>query len=328
LNLHSLAVFADTDVIQHHRLAKRENMTLRDFGLLFALMALWGLNFSVIKLGVSTVHPLVLTALRFSAAVFPLIFFIKKPDVEWRYLMAYGLSFGVGVWGLTTLSIGAGVSAGMASLLLDMSVVSGLLVGWFFLNETITRNKILGVGLALLGLVLIMVADGGAVTGKGLILVLMASVFWSFNSLIVKRANTQSIFAFNVWGMLFAPLPLLLLAVIFEGTQAITELPNQFTQWTLFSVLFQAYPTTLLGYWFWNKMIMKYSISSVAPLTLLVPVFGILGGYCFYDEPIEMSQIIAAMLILLGLFMGQMALPKLSFFKRLRGNSCKKSTMS
>lgn len=303
-------------------------MKLRDFGLLFALMALWGLNFSVIKLGVNSVHPLVLTALRFSFAVFPLIFFIKKPDVPWRYLIAYGLSFGVGVWGLTTLSIGAGVSAGMASLLLDMSVVSSLLVGWLCLNETITRNKLLGAGLALLGLILIMSAEGGSVTGKGLVLVLMASMFWSINGLIVKRANTKAIFAFNIWGMLFAPLPLLLLSVIFEGTQVVTELPNQFTQWTLFSVLFQAYPTTLLGYWFWNKMIMKYSVSSVAPMTLLVPVFGILGGYWFYDESIETSQVIAAVLILLGLFVGQMALPKLSFLKKLRGDSCKKSTMS
>ncbi|MGO2236658.1 MAG: EamA family transporter [Marinomonas sp.] len=302
-------------------------MKLRDFGLLFALMALWGLNFSVIKLGVNSVHPLVLTALRFSFAVFPLIFFIKKPDVPWRYLIAYGLSFGVGVWGLTTLSIGAGVSAGMASLLLDMSVVSSLLVGWLCLNETITRNKLLGAGLALLGLALIMYSEGGSVTGKGLVLVLMASMFWSVNGLIVKRANTKAIFAFNIWGMLFAPLPLLLLAVTFEGTQVVTELPNQFTQWTLFSALFQAYPTTLLGYWFWNKMIMKYSVSSVAPMTLLVPVFGILGGYWFYDESIETSQIIAAILILLGLFVGQMALPQLSFFKRLRGDSCKKSTM-
>lgn len=294
-------------------------MKLRDFGLLFALMALWGLNFSVIKLGVNSVHPLILTALRFSFAVFPLIFFIKKPDVPWRYLIAYGLSFGVGVWGLTTLSIGAGVSAGMASLLLDMSVVSSLLVGWLCLNETMTRNKLLGAGLALLGLILIMYSEGGSVTGQGLVLVLMASVFWSINGLIVKRANTKSIFAFNIWGMVFAPLPLLLLAVMLEGTQVITELPNQFTQWTLFSALFQAYPTTLLGYWFWNKMIMKYSVSSVAPMTLLVPVFGILGGYWFYDESIETSQIIAAVLILLGLFVGQMALPKLSFFQRLRG---------
>ena len=302
-------------------------MKLRDFGLLFALMALWGLNFSVIKLGVNSVHPLVLTALRFSFAVFPLIFFIKKPDVPWRYLIAYGLSFGVGVWGFTTLSIGAGVSAGMASLLLDMSVVSSLLVGWLCLNETITRNKLLGAGLALLGLALIIYSEGGSVTGKGLVLVLMASVFWSVNGLIVKRANTKAIFAFNIWGMLFAPLPLLLLAVIFEGTHVVTELPKQFTSWTLFSVLFQAYPTTLLGYWFWNKMIMKYSVSTVAPMTLLVPVFGIFGGYWFYHEPIEPSQIIATVLILLGLFVGQMAMPKLSFFKRLRGDSCKKSTM-
>ena len=294
-------------------------MKLRDFGLLFALMALWGLNFSVIKLGVNSVHPLVLTALRFSCAVFPLDLFYQKPDVPWRYLIAYGLSFGVGVWGLTTLSIGAGVSAGMASLLLDMSVVSSLLVGWLCLNETMTRNKLLGAGLALLGLILIMYSEGGSVTGQGLVLVLMASVFWSINGLIVKRANTKSIFAFNIWGMVFAPLPLLLLAVMLEGTQVITELPNQFTQWTLFSVLFQAYPTTLLGYWFWNKMIMKYSVSSVAPMTLLVPVFGILGGYWFYDESIETSQIIAAVLILLGLFVGQMALPKVSFFQRMRG---------
>ncbi|MBD5769591.1 EamA family transporter [Marinomonas colpomeniae] len=285
-------------------------MKLRDLGLLFALMALWGFNFSVIKLGVNTIDPLVLTALRFSFAVFPLVFFIKKPDVQWRYLIAYGLSFGVGVWGMTTLSIGAGLSAGMASLLLDMSVVSGLFVGWFFLHEKITKNKLLGTGLALLGLVLIMYSEGGAVTLKGLVFVLIASIFWSFNALIVKRANTQSIFAFNIWGMLFAPLPLLLLAVFSHGSEIVTNLPNQFNQWTLFSALFQAYPTTLLGYWFWNKMIMKYSISSVAPMTLLVPVFGILGGCFFYDEVIGVNQLVAAILILSGLFIGQMALPR------------------
>jgi O-acetylserine/cysteine efflux transporter len=294
-------------------------MKLRDLGLLFALMALWGFNFSVIKLGVNTIDPLVLTALRFSFAVFPLVFFIKRPDVQWRYLIAYGLSFGVGVWGMTTLSIGAGLSAGMASLLLDMSVVSGLFVGWFFLNEEITKNKLLGTGLALLGLVLIMYSEGGVFTLKGLVLVLVASVFWSFNGLIVKRANTQSIFAFNIWGILFAPLPLLLLAVLTHGSEVVTDLPNQFNQWTLFSALFQAYPTTLLGYWFWNKMIMKYSISSVAPMTLLVPVFGILGGYLFYDEVIGVNQLIAAVLILSGLFIGQMVLPKCIWFKRLKG---------
>jgi len=40
-------------------------------------------------------------------------------------------------------------------------------------------------------------------------------------------------------------------------------------------------------------MIMKYSFPVWRPLTLLVPVFGILGGYWFYDEAIARVQIIA-----------------------------------
>ncbi len=285
-------------------------MKQRDFWLLFALMALWGFNFSVIKLGVNDIDPLVLTALRFSCAVLPLIFFIKRPNVAWRYLIAYGLSFGVGVWGLTTLSIDVGMSVGMASLLLDMSVVSGLLIGWWLLDETITKNKLLGAALAIIGLLLIVWDTDGAISVQGLILVLAASAFWSVNGLILKKANTRSVFAFNIWGMAFAPLPLLLIALTFHGSDAITNLPQQFSGWTLFSVLFQAYPTTLFGYWLWNKMIMKYSLSSVAPMTLLVPVFGILGGYWFYDESISLLEIVAAIFILMGLFVSQMTLPK------------------
>ena len=285
-------------------------MKQRDFWLLFALMALWGFNFSVIKLGVNDIDPLVLTALRFSCAVLPLIFFIKRPNVAWRYLIAYGLSFGVGVWGLTTLSLDVGMSVGMASLLLDMSVVSGLLIGWWLLDETITKNKLLGAALAIIGLLLIVWDTDGAISVQGLILVLAASAFWSVNGLILKKANTRSVFAFNIWGMAFAPLPLLLIALTFHGSDAITNLPQQFSGWTLFSVLFQAYPTTLFGYWLWNKMIMKYSLSSVAPMTLLVPVFGILGGYWFYDESISLLEIVAAIFILMGLFVSQMTLPK------------------
>ncbi|AJQ92531.1 EamA family transporter [Gynuella sunshinyii] len=283
-----------------------DTMKKLDVFLLVALMALWGLNFSVIKLGVNHVEPLLLTAMRFAFASFPLLLFIKRPDVPWRYLMAYGLSFGVGVWGLTTLAVYAGTSAGMASLLLDMSVVSSLLVGYVCLNERITRMKLLGSAFALAGLAIIIRFNGGAITTKGLILVLLASVCWSVNGLIVKRAGTRAVFAFNIWAMAFAPLPLVLLASWIHGPQAIMNLPAKIDAPALFSALFQAYPTTLLGYWFWNKMMVKYSVSSVAPMTLLVPVFGLLGGYLFYQEQLILPQVLAAVLILAGLMIGEM----------------------
>ena len=281
-------------------------MTIRDLGLLTGLMALWGFNFSVIKLGVNQVDPLVLTAMRFTFAVFPLILFIKRPQVKWRYLISYGLTFGIGVWGLTTLSIDAGTSAGMVSLLLDMSVVSGLCIGYFCLKETLHFNQVFGAGLALIGLVIILVSKDGNITLPGLLFVLAASVFWSINGLIVKKTNTQSVFAFNLWAMLFAPIPLLVLAAMTHGLDAILLLPYQINTPALFSALFQAYPTTLLGYWLWNKMIVKYDLSSVAPMTLLVPVFAMIGGYYFYQEAITLALILAAGFILSGLLISQL----------------------
>jgi len=59
-------------------------MTLtQDFGLLFALMALWGLNFKCDLTGREHVHPLVLHCInRLAQRCFPFDLFIKKPDVK------------------------------------------------------------------------------------------------------------------------------------------------------------------------------------------------------------------------------------------------------
>ena len=285
-------------------------MNQRDSLLLVLLMALWGFNFSVIKLGVNNIDPFLLTALRFTLAVLPLIFFIRRPNVPWRYLMTYGLTFGVGVWGLTTLSVGAGVSSGLASLLLDMSVISSLLVGRYLLKEQVTVSKVLGSILALIGLGIIIWNQDGTVTVLGLALVLSASVFWSVNGLIVKRSGTREIFAFNIWGMAFAPIPLLLLATAVSGPSSVAQSILEINGSVLFSAAFQAYPTTLLGYWFWNKMIVKYSVSSVAPMTLLVPVFALIGGYLFFGESLDAAQSIAAIVILLGVAVSEIKLPK------------------
>lgn len=280
-------------------------MNRRDTILLVLLMTLWGFNYSIIKLGVDHIDPFLLTAMRFSLAALPLLFFIPRPDVPWRCLIAYGLSFGVGVWGLSTLSIDVGMSIGLASLLLDMSVISSLLIGRFVLHEQVSRAKFIGSLVALLGLVLIMRHNDGVMTPLGLVLVLSASVFWSVNGLIVKRAGTRSVFAFNIWGMAFAPIPLIVLAVIFHGPEVLLSLPSQLDRWALLSAAFQAYPTTLLGYWFWNKMVVKYGVAHVAPMTLLVPVFGLLGGYLFYGERLDSEQIIAVSLIFIGVALGE-----------------------
>ncbi len=280
-------------------------MKTRDLLISLALMCLWGFNFSAIKLGADQINPILLTAMRFSFALFPAIFFVRRPDVAMRYLFAYGVTFGAGIWGMMVWSINLGVSAGMAGLLMDMSILPSLLLGYWVFREKITFNKKLGAVLAVAGLLASISLEDGAVPLRGLPLTLIAAFSWSLMSVIVKKSNTTQVFAFSVWGMLFAPIPLLLLAYAFHGAQPFIQLPSQLNSEVWFSVLFQAYPTTLLGYWIWNRLTLKYPLSTMAPFTLLTPVFGLIGSMIFFDESVSMLKVVAFVLVLGGLAVSQ-----------------------
>lgn len=81
-------------------------------------------------------------------------------------------------------------------------------------------------------------------------------------------------------------------------------LSTTYQQWNSnawISVLFQAYPTTVFGYWVWNKMVLKYPMSQLAPMTLLVSVFALLSGYAIYDEQLSLAQWVSCSTFLLGI---------------------------
>ena len=285
-------------------------MKKNDLILGILVMIVWGLNFSVIKLGVNEIDPLLLTALRFTLATLPAIFFVKKPDVSWWYLIVYGWLFAIGIWGMATWSIQAGLSAGMASVLLQMNVVFGLFLGCFLLKEPLPLNKVIGSGIALAGLLLSLTVTDGSVTQLGLMLVLIAAISWSLASITVKKAGTKQVFAFSLWAMAFAPIPLFLIVYFQSGSDAFVQLSTQLNERVIFSVLFQAYPVTLLGYWIWNRLLVTYPLTTVAPLTLLVPIFGLLGGVLFYQEEVGMIKLIASGCVISGILIGFVNLKK------------------
>lgn len=278
-------------------------MNRKDVAVTALVMLIWGFNFVMIKFGANEINPLVMTAARFTLAVIPLIFFIRKPDVAWRYLIGYGVIFGVGVWGMASWSVTAGVSSGMSSVLLQTNVLFGIVVGIVIYKDRLSTTKMMGCGAALLGLVISIITTNGNVTIFGLVLILIAAVSWTIIGMIVKASKVKQAFAFNIWGMLFAPIPLVLLAVALHGTEVLHQ-AYQVWNWDItFAVMFQAYPTTLFGYWVWNRMLLKYPFSTVAPLSLLVPIFGLLSGYLVYNETLSTAQIYSCGLFLMGILM-------------------------
>ncbi|QTH06732.1 EamA family transporter [Vibrio fluvialis] len=273
----------------------------RDLLLIISVMAIWGFNFSMIKLGVSEMDPLLIAAARFFCATFPIIFFVRKPNVQWRYLMAYGLVFGTGIWGMASCSITFGLSSGMASVLLQTDVLTTVLVGVLLYKEVISARMAAGIVVSVVGLVVSIIYTNGNVTLAGVVFIMISAICWPLAGVIVRKSGTRSAFAFNIWGMLFAPLPLVALSVAMNGWDVLSTTYQQWNSNAWISVLFQAYPTTVFGYWVWNKMVLKYPMSQLAPMTLLVSVFALLSGYAIYDEQLSLAQWVSCSTFLLGI---------------------------
>ncbi|WLH14873.1 EamA family transporter [Pseudomonas hefeiensis] len=279
-------------------------MKPRHLLLAISITAIWGANFSVIKLGLTTVDPFILAGIRFTLCALPAIFFIPKPDVQWRYIIGYGLVFGIGLWGVVNLGIKSGLSAGIASLVLQFSAFFTILLGSWIFKETISRFQYAGMGLALCGLLSIVSIVDGTVTTAGLILVLLGAVAWSAANVINKKAKTTQVFAFLVWSSAFSPIPLFALDYVVNGATGYSTLLNQLDYHAVLSILFQVYPNTLFGYWVWNSLLKRYPVSTVAPLSLLVPVFGLLGSVMIFNETLSLNKIVAVVLIVSGLGVG------------------------
>jgi len=266
--------------------------------------AVWGLNFPITKLGLSEIDPLLLTAIRFTLAALPWVFFVKRPDVSFHWLAAYGLIFGVAMWALINLGIAMGVPPGSASLLIQSSAFFTLGWGMLLFGERLAWPQWMGVALASIGLIGILLGSPGKATAIGFALVMVSAVAWSIGNVVIKVSKVREIFAFVVWASLFPPIPLLLLTWLLHGSAPFVALPSHVNGVAVFSLAFQAYGATHFCYWGWNLMLREYPVSRVAPLSLLIPVFGIASSVFIVGQRPSASDGVFIALILLALTIG------------------------
>ena len=266
--------------------------------------AIWGFNFPVTKLGLAAIDPLLLTALRFTLAALPWVFFVKRPPIAIKWLAAYGLIFGVAMWALINLGIEWGVPPGTAALLIQFSAFFTMGWGVLLFREHLSPGQMLGMGLAVLGLVSIILASPGHGTTLGYGLLLVSAFSWSVGNVIIKQSKVREMFAFVVWASVFPPIPLLALTWLAHGPAPFAALATQFEWVAVFSLLFQVYAATHFCYWGWNLLLREYPVSTVAPLSLLIPVFGIAGSMLMLGHRVGYSEGVSMVLILSALAVG------------------------
>ena len=271
------------------------------------VVLIWGFNFVIIRLGIATVHPITMAILRFLLTAFPMIFFVKKPDIPMRFIALYGVLFGGGIWGLVNIAIYMNTPAGVTSLLLQLSSFLTVIAATIFLGESITRQKVIGIIIAFAGFIIVCVFRSNMTTTAGITLVFLAAIFWTLCNIIIKITKPKDIISFVVWSSLFVPIPLALISITYLwATGNVAEIRGIFRplDMTAFmSIIFQAYITTLMGYGIWTWLIIKNSLSEVAPFSLLVPISGLFFDWLLYQEKLPLMAILGSLLILCGLFM-------------------------
>jgi hypothetical protein len=99
----------------------RSHLATRDL-VLRSLSSRCGANFVPIKVALVEVPPFALAALRFLLAALPLVFFVRRPAMPWRYVIGYGFAIGAFQFGLLFLGMKLGMPAGLSSLVIQMQV--------------------------------------------------------------------------------------------------------------------------------------------------------------------------------------------------------------
>ena len=168
-------------------------------------------------------------------------------------------------------------------------------------REFLTPSRILGVAVSVTGLVLIGSLTDGSAPIHGFFLVLLGGLAWGVSNTIVKMSKARDSLSFLVWSCLFASIPLFIMGYTLTGTEEILAPQNSINAWVILALFVQSYIATVLAYVVWNSLIVKYDLSQVAPLSLAVPVFGILGSVIFFAEPLGLFKLFAIFLVLFGL---------------------------
>ena len=286
---------------------------IKDFIFALLVVIIWGANFTVIKLGLSEIPAMLLVTLRFFFVAFPAVFFIKPPKMPFREILLYGLTVGVGQFGCLIYAMQIGMPAGLASIIVQLQAFIAPFFAYFLLKEKFTARQLIGFLIGAFGLLLIGIASSNrgisSIPLKAILLTICAPIFWSISNIVAKAAANKSqekgeklsMLSLVVWSSLVTPIPTLLLALLIDTPETLLASLANLTMTSIFAVLYLALGASIFGYGFWNILISKYPLNKVSPLSLLVPITGLLTARIVLLEKLSTLQWLGVVVIIIGL---------------------------
>lgn len=291
-----------------------------DWGLLVLLSLLWGASFLFVGIAVQELPVLTIIALRVSLAALVLwgiaLFCghqLPRGRKTWQAFLALGLlnnviPFGLIVFGQQT------IGAGLAAILNATTPLWTVLVAALFLaDERFSKQKLFGVLLGLVGVIVMVGPDSLAGISRNLgaqLAVLGATLSYAFASVFGRRFAAAKISPLHTaLGQVTASSFILVPLALMIDTPWASALPSQAT---IFAILGLAVLSTAGGYLLFFNILERAGATNVSLVTLLIPPSAIAMGMLVLEETLQGIHFIGLALIILGLLSLQGRLFRLS----------------
>jgi O-acetylserine/cysteine efflux transporter len=276
-------------------------MPAAHIALAILVAAIYGTAFVAIQYAVLEIPPLMATGYRYLLTALPLIFFVRKPNVGWLNLAAYGVMQGTVMFGIIFTAIRLGMPPGLASMVVQLQVFFTIFFAFALMGEKPTPKQITGAAIAISGVGIIGWGLGASAPLVPFFMTIASAAAWGIANIISKKAKPNSMLGYVVWSAAFAPMPLFALSSLIEST-TFGVLPV----WppspvVIASILYLAYPTTVLAFTAWVFLLQKHSAAAVTPFALLIPIFGMGSTALIFGEPLSAVTLLGAALVFTGL---------------------------
>jgi drug/metabolite transporter (DMT)-like permease len=275
-------------------------MRPKDLGALMLLGALWGGSFLFIRVAVPALGPFVLMELRVGLAVVALTLYVvvvgrlSKLRSRWREFLIIG-TVNTAIPFSLIAAAEIYLTASLAAILNSTTVLFTALVAAVWMGDPLTRRKVVGVILGIVGVAVLVGWDPIELSGVILLSVgamLAASLSYALGAVYIKRTfkgiPPLSMSLGQLTGGAIILLPLAAASLPGERPSAAITL----------CVLGLALLSTAVAYLLYFRLIENVGPTSTVTVTLLVPLFGLLFGVLLLDEPFGWGTLAGLAIIL------------------------------
>jgi O-acetylserine/cysteine efflux transporter len=274
------------------------NLEARHLAFLIVINLIWGLNLIASKIGVGYFPPIFFTSLRFASVLLFLIPILKFHRGQMQNLIAATALTGPVAFAFLFVGLRKAEDASTVAIATQLGVPISTLLSVWLLGETIRWKRRLGIALAFGGIVIIGFDPRVIDYWEGLALVVISCVFSSLGLIYVKQLRNIRPLELQVWTAIIGAPVLLLVSLTLETGHLDAIRTASWEGWgaLAFTVLF----SSLIAHTGWYYLVSRYPVTSLSPITLLSPLFGIVFGVTLLNDQLTTRMLVGGAITLIG----------------------------